>query len=104
MDTAKEISSICNDLKSLFDIEKIYIFGVKRSETDGRVTDVDICVVSELECDKNAWLKKAYLEIDSSIPFDLFLYTSKEWSTLTQDKASFASRILRNGYKIYEKK
>lgn len=104
MNTAKEIMSICNDLKSLFDIEKIYIFGVKRSEVDGSITDVDICVVSELDREKNAWLKKAYLEIDSDIPFDLFLYTPKEWSALTQDKASFASRILRNGCVIYEKK
>ncbi len=105
MDFTNEISFICDELKRLFDIEKIIVFGVKKREKDNCITDLDICVISNVEtCEKNAWLKKAYLEIDSEIPFDLFLYTPCEWESLTKNESSFASRIARKGCVVYEKK
>ncbi len=93
---SKEIRFICEEIKKLFDVESIIVFGVKRSENDNSVTDLDICVVANTD-DKNAWIKKAYIEIDSEIPFDLFLYTPKEWEALNQQSESFASRITRKG-------
>lgn len=93
---SKEISFICEEIKRLFDVELITVFGVKRKENDNSVTDLDICVVANTE-DKNAWIKKAYIEIDSEIPFDLFLYTPQEWESLNQQSESFASRISRKG-------
>jgi len=104
MELIKEVSSICNELLALFDIEKMIVFGIKRKENDLSVTDVDIAVISNVLSCKNDWLKKAYLEIDSDIPFDLFLYTPEEWDISVRDSASFASRILRKGCVVYEKK
>lgn len=97
---AKEITFICEELKKLFPVEKLIVFGVKRSEKNASVTDVDICAVANTD-DKNAWIRKAYIEIDSEIPFDLFLYTPDEWDALTQQSESFASRILRKGCLVY---
>ena len=97
---AKEITFICQELKRLFDVEKLIVFGVKRSENDSSVTDLDICVVCKYT-DKTAWLKKAYLEIDSEIPFDIFLYTPDEWNLMTRQTESFASRILRKGCVVF---
>ena len=99
---AKEIAFVCEELKKLFPIEKIIVFGIKRSEKDSSVTDADICVIANTD-DKNAWIRKAYIEIDSEIPFDLFLYTPNEWEALTQQSESFASRILRKGCFVYGK-
>lgn len=99
---SKEIRYICNELKNLFDVESITVFGVKRSEKDNAVTDLDICVVANTQ-DKNAWLRKAYIEIDSPIPFDLFLYTPDEWNELTKQSESFASRIARKGCVFFGK-
>lgn len=93
---AKEISFICEEIKKLFTVESIIVFGVKRSESDNSITDLDICVIANTG-DKNAWIKKAYIEIDSDIPFDLFLYTPQEWELLNQQSESFASRISRKG-------
>lgn len=93
---SKEISFICEEIKRIFDVESITVFGVKRCQNDNSVTDTDICVVADTD-DKAAWIRKAYLEIDSDIPFDLFLYTPDEWSKLICQSESFASRILRKG-------
>ena len=93
---SKEISFICEEIKRLFDVKMITVFGVKRKENDNSVTDLDICVIANTD-DKNAWIKKAYIEIDSEIPFDLFLYTPQEWESLNQQSESFASRISRKG-------
>lgn len=98
-----EISHICESIKSGFDVEKLIVFGVKRSERNNTITDVDICVIATDINDKNQWLKKAYLEIDSDIPFDLFLYTSSEWEECLKITKSFASRIDRKGFVFYEK-
>ena len=98
----KEIRSICDGIKQLFDVEKLIVFSVKRSENDGSVTDFDLCAVADTD-NKNAWLKKAYLEIDSDIPFDIFLYTPAEWESLTKQTESFASRIARKGCVVYGK-
>ena len=96
----KEIAFICDEIKRLFVIEKLIVFGVKRREIDNGVTDLDICVVCEHD-DKNVWLKKAYLEIDSDIPFDIFLYTPSQWEEMIKQSESFASRILRKGCVVY---
>lgn len=105
MELAKEITFICDEIKRLFDVEKIIVFSIKRCEKNDCVTDVDVCVITNvLTADRNAWLKKAYLEIDSEIPFDLFLYTPEDWESLIQDDSSFASRIARKGCVVYEKK
>ena len=105
MELTKEITYICDEIKRLFDVEKIIIFSVKRCEKNSCITDLDVCVVTkELPHDRNTWLKKAYLDIESEIPFDLFLYTQDEWDTLTKDDSTFASRIARKGCVVYEKK
>lgn len=96
----KEIAFICEEIKRLFVVEKLIVFGVKRREVDNEVTDLDICVVCEHD-DKNEWLKKAYLEIDSEIPFDIFLYTPSQWTEMIKQSESFASRILRKGCVVY---
>lgn len=100
---SKEISYICQRIKECFDVEKLIVFGVKRREKDSSITDVDICVIAKDIDDKKSWLKKAYLEIDSDIPYDLFLYTLNEWNDCIKQTKSFASRIERKGLVVYEK-
>ena len=100
--SCKEIRFICEEIKRLFDVETITGFGAKKNQNDDSVTDMDICVVANTD-NKNAWIKKAYLEIDSEIPFDLFLYTPDEWSALTRQSESFASRIQRKGCVFFGK-
>lgn len=100
----REVEVICDGLKRLFDVERLIVFGIKKCQKNNCITDLDICVVANVDYGKNDLLKKAYLEIDSDVPFDLFVYTPSEWESLLGKSESFASRIARKGQVVYEKK
>lgn len=102
----QDILFVTEQLKDIFGAEKIYVFGVKYDcEDTPCVTDFDVCVVADIdEYDKTPLLKKAYLQIDCDIPFDIFLYGVDDFRRLAEDSASFVSRILRKGKLYYEKK
>lgn len=93
-------------LKEILDAKKIYVFGVKyNSQEMEYVTDFDVCIVADFdESERKALLKKAYMQVDCEIPFDIFLYTTEDFEELSEDPASFVSRILRIGKVYYEKK
>ena len=90
-------------IKKIFDAEALYIFGVKyNSQEMEYVTDFDICVVADFcEEDRNALLKKAYMQTDCDVPFDIFLYTPEDFERFSKEPASFVSRILRVG-RLYD--
>jgi hypothetical protein len=45
--------------------------------------------------------KRIYLDIDSDIPFDVLVYTPREWESLMLQKHSFAKRITQEGTYVY---
>lgn len=100
-----EIKVITDKIALLLEAELIYVFGVKRNDPDDNVTDFDVCVVTSLaeNTERNYLLKRVYMEIESEIPYDIFLYSPTEWNHFTQNPSSFASRILRKGVIAYEK-
>ena len=93
-------------IKEIFNADAVYIFGVKyNSQKMEYVTDFDVCIVAEFdESDRNALLKKAYMQTDCDVPFDIFLYTPEDFERFSKDPASFVSRILRVGRMYYGKK
>ena len=92
-------------IKEVFNAEAVYIFGVKyNSQQMEYVTDFDVCIVAEFEEeDRNALLKKAYMQTDCDVPFDIFLYTPEDFEKFSKDPGSFVSRILRVGRLYYGK-
>lgn len=102
----QDILYVTEQLKDIFPAEKIYVFGVKYDDEDMTgVAEFDVCIVADVdECDKLPLLKKAYLQIDCDIPFDIFLYSVEDFEELSYDSASFVSRILRKGRLYYGKK
>ncbi len=100
-----DIESTIKEFEKIFSPEKMYVFGVKTNSLDDKITDFDVCVIADFkEEEKRNLLKKAYLQTDSEIPFDVFLYSPEEFYSLSKDSASFVSRILRIGKLYYEKK
>lgn len=102
----ESIVPLIEQLKEIFNAEKIYVFGVKyNSQNENEVTDFDVCIVADFnECERNALLKRAYMESDCDIPFDIFLYTPSDFDELSEDPASFVSRVLRIGRLYYGKR
>jgi len=50
---------------------------------------------------KRDLLTEMYLNIESSKPFDLLLYTEDEWSKCVNDSTSFAYQISQKGTVLY---
>ncbi len=100
----ESIVPLIEQLKEIFNAEKVYVFGVKYN-AENEVTDFDVCIVADFkECERNALLKRAYIETDFDVPFDIFLYTPNDFDELAEEPASFVSRILRIGRLYYGKR
>ena len=104
MENMEDIEYVVSSLAKKFSPCRIYVFSVKKSENTGEITDFDVCVISGFSGfeGKEQAMKSAYTEIDSPIPFDLFLYTPEEFEEKLCIESSFASRVIRKGKCVYE--
>jgi predicted nucleotidyltransferase len=95
-----EINLIKEQIVSLYNPSKIILFGSQSKGTATIKSDIDLCVVKDTE-NKRELLTDMYLNIESSIPFDLLLYTEAEWNRCVNDTTSFAYLIDKKGTVIY---
>lgn len=91
----QSILSCCNP-------EKVILYGEKLTVGSHKLKSADFCVILN-EVDKPVLLHRLYLTINCTIPVNFLLYTSEEWSGLTQDFTSFAACIAQKGTVLYEK-
>ncbi|RCX16266.1 nucleotidyltransferase-like protein [Anaerobacterium chartisolvens] len=99
-DVKSEINSIKEQILSDYAPSKILLFGSYAKGTATSKSDIDICVIKNTD-NKRALLNEMYLNIESSRPFDLLLYTEEEWNRCVMDSTSFAYLINRKGIVIY---
>jgi len=95
-----EINLIKEQIVSLYNPSKIILFGSQAKGTATIKSDIDLCVVKDTE-NKQELLADMYLNIESSKPFDLLLYTEAEWNQCVNDTTSFAYLIDKKGTVIY---
>lgn len=100
MVSTAEIEMIKQQIINRFSPSKIILFGSQAKKTAGKKSDIDLCIVKNTES-KRELITDMYLNIDSSKPFDLVLYTEKEWVECIKDKTSFAHIINTRGTEIY---
>ncbi|WP_411681296.1 nucleotidyltransferase domain-containing protein [Clostridium thailandense] len=96
----KELDYIKSQIVELYNPSEIIIFGSFAKGTFRANSDIDLCIIKDTN-DKKKLLTEMYIGIDSSIPFDLVLYTVEEWNKCVNDKNSFAYIINNTGVKIY---
>ena len=89
-----EIQGVVSKLiEKCSDIETIYLISNKIS-TNGTLTSFKLSLISELEC-------RLYMEVDSDMPYDIVLYTRKEFDELKDDEGTFAWKIYNSGAVLY---
>ncbi len=86
-------------IMELVEPRKIILFGLK-TLVSGETSSFKLCVVTDSE-DRLAIEKMIYIEIDCEIPFDIVVYTTAEWNTLSVMKGTFANRISETGSVLY---
>lgn len=98
-----QIKSILSGIISNCKPKQVVMYGEKRSLSTGLVKSADFCVIIPDESiNKNTVLRTLYLTLDVEIPFQVLLYTTEEWRTLTEDFSSYASAICKKGTVLYE--
>lgn len=95
-----EINLIKEQIVSHYAPSKIILFGSQTKGTATKKSDIDLCVVMDTD-NKRELLTDIYLNIESSKPFDLLLYTEDEWNRCVNDTTSFAYLIYKKGTVIY---
>jgi len=95
-----EIESIKEQIISKYTPNKIILFGSQAKGTATNKSDIDLCIVKDTD-NKRALAVDMYLNIESSKPFDLIVYTENEWNQCVSDPTSFAYLVNRKGIEIY---
>ena len=95
-----EINLIKEQIISHYAPSKILLFGSQAKGTATKKSDIDFCIEKNSD-NKRALLTDMYLNIESSKPFDLLLYTEAEWIECVNDTTSFAYLINKKGTVIY---
>ena len=95
-----EIESLKEQIISKYSPNKIILFGSQAKGTATNKSDIHLCIVKDTD-NKRALAMDMYLNIESSKPFDLIVYTENEWNQFISDTTSFAYLVNRKGIEIY---
>lgn len=99
-DAQNEINTIKEQIVSQYAPSKIVLFGSQAKGTATKKSDIDLCIVKDTDNKRNL-LTDMYLNVESSKPFDLLLYTESEWNECINDTSSLAYLINKSGTVIY---
>lgn len=91
-----ELENIKNKIIKIYNPDKIILFGSLAKGVIRQNSDIDLCIVKNVD-DKRKLISDIYINIDSLFPFDIIVYTVKEWEDNIKDKASFAYKIFKEG-------
>lgn len=98
-----EISRVALRIAELFLPEKIILYAKKINIYKNDIKNFSLCVI--MHSDDNLLTERdIYLKVESDIPFDILVYTPKQWQNLIADKHTFACSTIQKGTVLYEKK
>jgi predicted nucleotidyltransferase len=101
-----EIRRLTGCLVEKFNPEKVILFGSQAKGTATQRSDIDLCVVADIETENKRELRSeinGYLawDCDAEMSFDLIVYTIKEWEDRQDNKGDFAHIIKKNGVVLH---
>lgn len=99
-DYNKILEQIKDQLVQKFQPSKIILFGSVAKGIFKETSDIDLCIIRDTS-NKKELLTDMYVEIESDVPFDIVLYTNKEWEECILDQSAFAYQIKNTGVTIY---
>lgn len=94
------VNKITEQIVSKFRPTRIILFGSIAKGTYNSNSDIDLCIIKDT-LNKRELITNIYTEIDCEIPFDILIYTNKEWAKNINDQSSFAYKINKTGVVLY---
>ena len=100
-----KINEIVFRIASIFNPDKIILFGSYASGTPNNESDLDLLIIkdSELPRHKRSFDIQKSL-IGSMIPMDILVYTAKEFEQEKNEKYSFINSAIKTSKVVYELK
>ncbi|KNZ68193.1 DNA polymerase beta domain-containing protein region [Thermincola ferriacetica] len=102
-----EIEKLKHGIVEKFNPAKILLFGSHAKNSASKDSDIDICIVADVD-DKKDFRKKITMFIYDDIegldfdkPVDVLLYTTEEWDQYSKQNGSFANAISREGVVLH---
>ena len=95
-----EVENLKEQIVNKFNPQEIVLFGSLAKGIFRSNSDIDICIIKDTD-NKSELITEIYTEVDSRVPYDIVLYTTKEWEEYKNDKSTFAYSIINTGVKIY---
>ncbi|MCD4706160.1 MAG: nucleotidyltransferase domain-containing protein [Candidatus Sabulitectum sp.] len=115
---SQEIAEISSYLEEILEVIKrhnplsIVLFGSASTGNSTEGSDIDLLVVLDIDKIPETYeekkklklgLRKSLRSINSKIPIDLLVFTSKEIEIMRNQENSFAEEIMNTGRVLYEK-
>jgi len=105
MKVNEQIELLRDELKKIFAIKQIFVFGSYAYGEPDKESDIDLCVIAELnnkrKIDFIREIRRKLIDLISS-PLDILLYSEKEFKERSVLTSTLEHKILMNGMKIYE--
>jgi hypothetical protein len=96
----KKIEEIKDQILQIIHPKAILLFGKKITHPENEIKSIDLCIITDTD-DKKETMRKIFINVDSKIPFNAYIYTCKEWAQLSSEDDSFAYRIKSRGTLLY---
>lgn len=96
----EEIDHITEQIITLYNPQKIILFGSCAAGCARDNSDIDLCIICNYE-DKRQLLTDLLLNIDYERDVDFILYRPEEWEKYKEDTTTFANLISRKGITLY---
>ena len=96
----EDVNNIKNQVIIKYKPKKIILFGSIAKGHVKKSSDIDLCIILNTPKTREL-ITKMYVEIESKNPFDLVLYTEKEWNDSCENSETFAYLINKEGVVLY---
>jgi len=79
----------------------VLLYAQKETPCGSTLREASFCLI--VEGDAAAIERRIYRELDLDFPYNLLVYTAKDWETLSADPTSYVTSIRRKGVLLYGK-
>lgn len=99
-----ELNNLIKEIYNVFDVNSIYLFGSYAYGTPNGDSDLDICIITDDKSKRKIEIMKIVRKAISkvqSMPVDLVVYYSDEFSERVKSSCSLENQIFHEGVKLY---
>jgi predicted nucleotidyltransferase len=101
----KNLENVLNAIRNTVNVKKIYLFGSYADNTQKKDSDLDLCIVTSLDCARKIDIIRKIRKLmlhNVNMPVDLLVYDEHEFAERAILKAAMEYKIIQKGVILYE--